>query len=66
MRGGPSGPPRIHRFVPEGEMKNRYLAALLLAIPFMVAMAPAFADSTRTLDAALSHVKAWFVVTMSK
>ena len=36
-------------------MRNRYLATLLLALPFMVAMVPAFADSTRTIDVALSH-----------
>ena len=47
-------------------MKNRYLAALLLALPFMVAMAPAFADSTRTLDVALAHIKIWIVVAIGK
>jgi predicted S18 family serine protease len=47
-------------------MKNRYLATLLLLLPFIVAMAPAFADSTRTIDVALSHIKTWLVVTMSE
>jgi len=36
-------------------MRNRYLATLLLVLPFIVAMVPAFADSTRTIDATLSR-----------
>jgi len=35
-------------------MKNRYLAMLLLALPFIVAMVPAVAGSDRTIDIAMS------------
>ena len=47
-------------------MRSRHLAALLLVLPFIVAMAPAFADSTRTIDVALSHIKAWLVMTVGQ
>ena len=36
-------------------MKNRYLATLLLALPFIVAMLPAVAGSSRTIDFTLSR-----------
>jgi hypothetical protein len=45
---------------------KRYLATLLLAVPFVVAIVPTFADSSRTIDAAMSHIKAWLVVTMAR
>ena len=43
---------------------KRYLATLLLAVPFVVAIVPTFADSTETIDTALSHIKSWLVVTI--
>jgi heme/copper-type cytochrome/quinol oxidase subunit 2 len=36
-------------------MKNRYSATLLLAIPFVVAMVPAVAHSSRTIDVTMSR-----------
>jgi len=36
-------------------MKNRYSATLLLALPFVVAMVPAVAHSSRTIEVKLSR-----------
>jgi heme/copper-type cytochrome/quinol oxidase subunit 2 len=36
-------------------MKNRYSATLLLALPFVVAMVPAVAHSSRTIDVTMSR-----------
>ena len=36
-------------------MKNRYSATLLLALPFLVAMVPAVAQSGRSIDVTLSR-----------
>ena len=36
-------------------MKNRYSALLLLALPFVVAMVPAVARSSRTIDVTMSQ-----------
>jgi len=36
-------------------MKNRYLATLLLALPFIVAMVPAVAQSGRSIDVTVSR-----------
>jgi len=36
-------------------MAKRYLARLVLALPFLVAMAPAMADAPRTIDVAVSR-----------
>ncbi|HKB11318.1 MAG TPA: cupredoxin domain-containing protein [Vicinamibacterales bacterium] len=36
-------------------MSNRYSATLLLTLPFLVAMVPAFATPVRTIEIAVSH-----------
>ena len=36
-------------------MKNRYSATLLLALPFVVAMVPAVANPSRTIDVTMSE-----------
>jgi len=41
--------------IEEKSMKNRYSATLLLAIPFVVAMVPAVAHSSRTIDVTMSR-----------